>query len=254
MAGRAAAPLAKMPQLIERQVVAEQVQQRVQQRRAVARAQHEAIAIPPARIARIVAQEAAPEHVRHRRRAERQARMPGVRLLDRVDRQEPQRVDAELVELFRRHARLPSPPFYAHNHPHGDGAATLRAIDLARLHQSQNDHHGRAGPPRARGGRGRGDVEPDDLREGDRRHRRLRRADRGDPRAPSPSCRRGSCTSGWSSKTSRTSPTSCATTYDRTRGVATATSASRSRPRSRTTPTPPCRRRATCGRRSRVPT
>ena len=42
-------------------------------------------------------------------------------------------------------------------------------------------------------------------------------------------------------------------TYDR-RAVATGTSASRFRPGSRTTPTRPCRRRATCGRRSRVRT
>ena len=49
--GRLAVQLAEVLQLVDRQVVAGQVQQRVQQHRAVAVRQHEAVAIGPVRIA-----------------------------------------------------------------------------------------------------------------------------------------------------------------------------------------------------------
>src|SRR5581483_4364753 len=56
MSRRARAPLAKLLQLVERQVVAGEVQERVEQHRAVARREDEAIAIGPVRIARTVFQ------------------------------------------------------------------------------------------------------------------------------------------------------------------------------------------------------
>ena len=49
-----------------------------------------------------VAEEARPERVGHRRGAHRGARVPGVRLLDAVDRERPDRVDGEAVEVGRR--------------------------------------------------------------------------------------------------------------------------------------------------------
>jgi len=64
---------------------------------------HEAIAIPPTRIRRIVPQEAAPQHVGHRRGAHRQTGMSGVRLFDHVDGQKADRVDAQSIDLSRLH-------------------------------------------------------------------------------------------------------------------------------------------------------
>ena len=49
-----------------------------------------------------MAQKAVPQHVGHGGGAQRQSRMPRVRLLDRVYRQEPDGVDAQLVERVLR--------------------------------------------------------------------------------------------------------------------------------------------------------
>ena len=54
MAGRLAAPLAELLDVVERQVVARQVQQAVKQHAAVAGGKNKAVAIGPARLARIV--------------------------------------------------------------------------------------------------------------------------------------------------------------------------------------------------------
>ena len=80
-------------EVLERDGIAGQVQQRVQQHAGVAGAQHEAVAVGPVGMGRRVAQEAGPQHVGHRRRAHRGARVAGVRLLDGVDRERPDRVD-----------------------------------------------------------------------------------------------------------------------------------------------------------------
>ena len=61
MARRLAVQLAEVAQLREREVVAGQVQQRIQQHRAVPVRQHEAVAAGPARIGRVVAQVPAPQ-------------------------------------------------------------------------------------------------------------------------------------------------------------------------------------------------
>ena len=99
VAGRDAAPLAERLEVVERDRVAGQVEERVEQHAGVAGAQHEAVAVGPVGLGRGMAQEARPQHVRHRRRAHRGARVPGVRLLDGVDRERPDRVDGELVEV-----------------------------------------------------------------------------------------------------------------------------------------------------------
>jgi hypothetical protein len=98
MARRLAAPLAELLQVVDGQAVARHVQQAVQQRRAVAGGQHEAVAVGPQRVGRMVLQEARPQHVGHRRGVERQAGVAAVGLLHHVDGQEAQRVDALLVE------------------------------------------------------------------------------------------------------------------------------------------------------------
>ena len=74
MAGRLASELPEVLDVVERQVVAGEIEQRVEQHRAVAGGEHEAVAVEPMRILRIEAQMARPQRVRHRRRAHRHAR------------------------------------------------------------------------------------------------------------------------------------------------------------------------------------
>src|SRR3546814_543646 len=75
MSRRLAAPLAELPNVIEAQIETGQMQEAVKQRRAVPGRKHEAIAIGPAWIARVVFEKARPQHVGHRRCAERQTGM-----------------------------------------------------------------------------------------------------------------------------------------------------------------------------------
>ncbi len=108
MPRRPASPLPETLQVLERQVVAGQMEQDVEERASVARREHEAIPVGPVRIARIVLQVALPEDERHRRGAERQSRMARVGLLDDVDRQRSDRIDAELIEGFLDRAQVGS--------------------------------------------------------------------------------------------------------------------------------------------------
>ena len=103
-----APPLAKRLQVVERQVVAGQVEQAVQQHAAVPGGEHESVAVGPRRVARVVLQVPLPEDVRHRRRAERKARMSGVRLLHGVDRERANRVHAELIDRLANGAQWSS--------------------------------------------------------------------------------------------------------------------------------------------------
>ena len=99
VAGRDAAPLAERLEVLERDLVAGQVEERVEQHAGVAGGQHEPVAIGPVGARRRVAQEPRPDHVGHRRGAHRRARVPGIGLLDGVDRERPDGVDGELVEV-----------------------------------------------------------------------------------------------------------------------------------------------------------
>ena len=87
---------------LDRQVVAGQVQQRVLQHRAVAVGQHEAVAVEPLRIVRVVAQEVVPQHFGDVGHAHRHARMAGLGRLDRVDGEETDGV-GEVAAAGRRH-------------------------------------------------------------------------------------------------------------------------------------------------------
>ncbi len=112
---RLRAPLPEALQLLDRQAVAEQVQQRVQHRRGVARGEHEAVAVRPRRVGRVVAEEAAPQHVRHRGRAQRHAGVSGSGLLHLVHRQHPHRCDCALIHLVERpHGPSPGAAIVAH--------------------------------------------------------------------------------------------------------------------------------------------
>ena len=100
MTGRARAPLAEVLQLLEREVVAGQVEERVEEHRGVPGGEHEAVAVRPVGVRRGMVQEPRPQRVRHRRHAHRGAGMAGVGLLDAVDGQGADRVDGEQVELL----------------------------------------------------------------------------------------------------------------------------------------------------------
>ena len=84
VARRLRVQLAEVLQLFDRQVVAGQVQQRVQQHRAMAVRQHEAVAVCPVRVRRVVLQMARPERDADFGHAHRHAGVAGVRLLDGV--------------------------------------------------------------------------------------------------------------------------------------------------------------------------
>ncbi len=99
MSRRARAPLAERLDLLQWQVVAAQVQQRVEQQRGVAAGQHEAVAVGPGGIDRIVAQEPGPQHVGRRGERHRRARMPRLRGLHRIHGERADRIDAAPGQL-----------------------------------------------------------------------------------------------------------------------------------------------------------
>ena len=99
VARRLRLPLAEVLEVVHRDVVARQVQRRVQEHRAVAGAEHEAVAIGPVRIGRVVVHVAREEQVRRGRHRHRHARVSGVRLLDGVHGERADGVDAEAVDV-----------------------------------------------------------------------------------------------------------------------------------------------------------
>ena len=98
MPRRQRAELAEALELVERHLlVAEEMQQRIDQHRAVPGRQHEAVAVGPGRIGRIEFQELGEQHGRDVGRAHRQAGMAGFRLLDRVHGERADRVRHALM-------------------------------------------------------------------------------------------------------------------------------------------------------------
>ena len=93
MPRRAAAELPEALQLFHGQVVAREMQQRVEQHRAVPGREHETITPGPSGIARIVAHESRPHHVTRVGHAHGQARVAGTGLLDGIHREESHGVD-----------------------------------------------------------------------------------------------------------------------------------------------------------------
>jgi hypothetical protein len=84
--------LAEALELADRQVVAGEVQQRVHQHRRVAVGQHEAVAVGPVRVRRVVPQVAVPQRDGDVGHAHGRARVAGVRLLHGVHGQRADRV------------------------------------------------------------------------------------------------------------------------------------------------------------------
>ena len=97
--GSLGAPLAELLDVLNGdRVVTGEVQQRVQQHAAVAGRQHEAVAVEPLGVLGVVLEELVPEGVTHGCAAHRQAGVAAVGLVDGVDSQHPNAVDAERVE------------------------------------------------------------------------------------------------------------------------------------------------------------
>ena len=99
MAGSPTAPLAKLLVVVQREVIAGQVQQAVKQHATVARREDGAVSVRPVRLPRVVPEESRPQDVGHSRSAHGQSGMARVRLLDRVHGKTTDGVDRELVEL-----------------------------------------------------------------------------------------------------------------------------------------------------------
>ena len=98
VAGCPAFPLPELLQVIEREIVAGEIEHAVQQHRCVSRRQHESIAVQPIRVGRIVAKVLGPEHVCEWRERHWCAGMAGVRFLNGVHRENSDRVDAKVFQ------------------------------------------------------------------------------------------------------------------------------------------------------------
>ena len=104
MTRRPAAPLAERLEVVEAEVVAGQVEQGVQQHARVAGRQHEAVAVRPRRVGGVVAEVPREQRVRDGRRTHGHAGVAGVGLLDAVDGEKADGVDAAVFKgLCARH-------------------------------------------------------------------------------------------------------------------------------------------------------
>src|SRR5271157_3543773 len=92
-------PMAKAFDLIQREVVASQVEQEIKQHGRMAIGEDESVASGPMGITRVVPQVPVPEHKGKRRQPHRSARMSTVGLLHRVHRKRTDGVDAKSFEL-----------------------------------------------------------------------------------------------------------------------------------------------------------
>ena len=99
VAGGLAPPLAKVLQLLQREIVACQVEQGIEEHRAVAGAEDKAVAVRPGGIGRIIAQMPAPERQRGCGHAHRQAGMARIGGLHSIQRQHPNRIDHIFFQL-----------------------------------------------------------------------------------------------------------------------------------------------------------
>ena len=108
---RAAAPLAERLEVVHGQVVAGQVQHGVEQHARVPGGEHEAVAVRPRRVRGVVAQVTREEGVGDGSGAHRHAGMAGVGLLDAVDGEEADGLDAPLLERGIAHHCAHSDPF-----------------------------------------------------------------------------------------------------------------------------------------------
>ena len=106
MARRQRAILAELLHIVERQPVAIEMKQRIEERRAVAAGQDEPVAVLPFRILRVVVHVVRPKLVGHRRAAERQSRMTGVGLLDGIRREHADGVHTGRINVTQENRPL----------------------------------------------------------------------------------------------------------------------------------------------------
>ena len=97
-------PLAEALELVQRQVVAREVQRGVEEHGPVAGAEHEAIAVRPLGVGGVVLHDPREEQVRGRGHRQRQAGVTAVGGLHRVHREGADRVDRALVDVGGGHA------------------------------------------------------------------------------------------------------------------------------------------------------
>ena len=138
MAGGLGAPLAELLEILHGQAIAEEVVDAVEQHGRMARAEHEAVAVVPGGVGRIVAHLAAEEGIHRRRGPQGRARMAGLGLFNGVGGQGADRVDQLLF----------------HGLDHGKTSYAL--IDGCFPHKSDGSSP-LAGPGRSRG---RGPARP----------------------------------------------------------------------------------------------
>ena len=98
VARRLAAPLPKLLQFFQRQVISCQMKQAVEHGGSVSGRQYEPVSIGPFGIGGIVLEEPVPKHIGHGGSAHRRSRMPRPGLLNRVHGQQSKGVDAKLVK------------------------------------------------------------------------------------------------------------------------------------------------------------
>ena len=91
--------LPELLQVVDGDVEAGQVQERVEQHRPMPGAQHEPVTVRPAGILRVEAQMTGPQHVCHRRGAHRHAGVPAVGVFHGVHGQKTDGVDGLLLQL-----------------------------------------------------------------------------------------------------------------------------------------------------------
>jgi len=96
MSGGAAAPLAEVFEVIQRDIETGQMQQGIQQHGSVSGAKDKAVTIGPLGIFGVKAQVVHPQRISHWRRAHRQARMPAVGFLHRIHRQGADGIDSKI--------------------------------------------------------------------------------------------------------------------------------------------------------------
>ena len=101
----AAAPLAELADVIEREVVPGQVQHGIEQDRRVPVREDKTVPIRPQRLFGVVPHDARPEHVGQRRQGHGRAGVPGIGLLGGIHGQSADHVDAQLDEGWILHHR-----------------------------------------------------------------------------------------------------------------------------------------------------
>jgi hypothetical protein len=105
VAGARRAELAEALDVVELEAIAAEIEHRVEQHRRVPAGEHEAVAVRPLGVGRVVAHDPRVERVGDRRECHRRAGVAGVGLLNGVHRERANRVDAQLVERGVGHGR-----------------------------------------------------------------------------------------------------------------------------------------------------